>query len=268
MSPCVSLRNVGVHVGARNLLREINWDIEESSRWVVVGANGSGKTTLLSLIAACGTPSSGSIEWRGTSYDRMSGIELRRNVGFVSSSWFSRMYRQESVADVLMSGSCGTFGADFPNRLDAPLEDMRRMLALVGLEEKEDAPFADLSRGQQQMALILRATMSSPALLALDELTAGLDIVSRQVMREFVRNIAMENGCTLVYVTHYFEEISPDLFDGVLLLDKGAVFAKGTLDEVLTEETLGRFLGHRVGLGQDDEGRYLLRFDERGGAIR
>lgn len=265
VTPQISLRGVGVRVGARYLLRDVSWNIGEGSRWVVLGSNGSGKTTLLSLIAACSAPSTGSIAWEGVPYENFEALRLRQRVGFVSSSWFGRIYNHESVADIMLSGTSGTFGADFPNPLATPVGRMRRLLSLIDLAEKEDMPFSSLSRGQQQMILILRALMAHPSILVLDELTAGLDVMARQTMRLLVREIATQRSHTLVYVTHYFEEISPADFDSVLLLKRGAVFAQGALEEVMTQDVLSSFLGHSVKLGQDASGAYSLRFStERG----
>ena len=80
-------------------------------------------------------------------------------------------------------------------------------------------------------------------------------------MMRFVQGMAEERQHTILYVTHHFEEISPDLFDHCLLLRHGQVYKIGTVEEVMNSEVISNFLRQPVKLDRMENGYYRLKFE-------
>lgn len=256
----ITAKGLGCQWGERYRIKQIDWEIEEKSRWIVLGMNGSGKTTLLSILAGYQDYSHGTLLYRGTDYRELDILSLRKQMGWISNSYFDRIYQHESVLDLVLSGLSGTLGLEDGCVTDAHIRKLKRLLLQVGLEDKMDSPYNWLSKGERQNILILRALLGQPEVLVLDEPMTGLDVVSKQRMMEFVRGIAQKRQHTMLYVTHHFEEISPELFDRCLLLRNGQVYQTGSVAEVINSETISDFLQKKVQVVQMKNSYYQLDF--------
>lgn len=256
----ISARGLGCQAGDRYLLKQIDWDIAEKSRWIVLGMNGCGKTTLLSILAGYQDYTHGTLCYRGTEYHELDVIQLRRKMGWISNSFFDRIYQNESVEDLVLSGLSGTLGLEEDAITDRDVRKLKRLLARLGLEDKLDSPYNWLSKGERQNILILRALLAQPEVMVLDEPMTGLDVVSKQKMMRFVQGVAAERQHTVLYVTHHFEEISPELFDYCLLLRNGQIYRTGPVREIICEDVISQFLQKSVRLSQADDGYYRLEF--------
>lgn len=119
-------------------------------------------------------------------------------------------------------------------------------------------PWRVLSQGERQRVLIGRALMVNPPLLILDEPCAGLDPVAREHFLQFLQKIgSRKNVPTLILVTHHVEEVMP-VFTHLMLMGGGKVDATGTIEEVLTAQTLSNAFSRPIQLEKSD-GRYRLR---------
>lgn len=259
--PIITVRGLGCQSGDRYLLKNINWDIAEKSRWIILGMNGSGKTTLLSILAGYQDYTHGEILYKGTDYRKQDIIEIRKKMGLISNSYFDRIYQNESVLDLVLSGLSGTLGLEDGNITAAHVRKLKRLLERVGLPDKMDHAYSWLSKGERQNILILRALLAQPEIMVLDEPMTGLDVVSKQKMMRFVQGMAEERQHTILYVTHHFEEISPDLFDNCLLLRHGQVYKIGPVEEVMNSEVISNFLRQPVKLDRMENGYYRLEFE-------
>lgn len=227
--------------GHRFLLKNINWKVKKGEHWVVFGLNGSGKTTLLSLIAGFKTQTSGLIKIFGEEYGEDNVIELRKKVGWVSSSFFDRYFTKESVMHIILSGLCGTFCPD--NHIkDQDIVLAKDLLRSFNLGDKMNRPYNTLSKGEQQSVLIVRALIGRPEIIVLDEPGTGLDIQARDRMLQFVKQIAQETKATIIYVTHYPEEIL-EVFNHCMLLRHGRIYNMGATKEMMSPEVLTDYLG-------------------------
>ena len=108
-----------------------------------------------------------------------------------------------------------------------------------------------LSKGERQNVLIARALFPNPEILVLDEPSSGLDVLAREHLLNTVRDLAQNTSVTIIYVTHYTEEIL-DIFQHTLLLKKGQVFAQGRTEELFTQPVISEFLGYPVQVRQTD----------------
>jgi putative ABC transport system ATP-binding protein len=179
-------------------LRGVTFDINEGEYVAITGPSGCGKSTLLNLIGAIDKPTSGTVEIRGQSPDKMrdkAATEFRlRNVGFV----FQRFYllptlsARENVE--LPMAEAGLKPADRAARA-------RELLAYVGLAHRERHRPSQLSGGEQQRVAIARALSNGPALLLADEPTGELDAkTGAEIIALFGKLNA--DGTTIVVVTH------------------------------------------------------------------
>ena len=227
----IKLEHVHCMVGRRSLLQDINWTVTSGEHWLIYCANGSGKTTLLSLIAGYGKYSSGCVKILGQFYTDDTVFSLRKKVGWVSTSFFDKYYRKESVSDLLLSALSGTLGMRSYESLKN-IKLVKRGLACFGLQNKFYYPYDTLSKGEQQKVLLVRAFLQQPEILLLDEPASGLDIASETYIRELIKELVENNRMTILYVSHHPYEFG-GIFDHCLLLEQGKIKACGLTEEIV-----------------------------------
>ncbi|MED9781306.1 MAG: ATP-binding cassette domain-containing protein [Peptococcaceae bacterium] len=257
----ITAKGLGYQLGSRFLLKNINWEIAERSRWIIIGMNGSGKTTLLSILAGYRAFNHGELLYRGQPYDSYNIFDLRRKMGWISGSFFDQVYKNESVMDILLSGRTGTYGVEEEDALFLDIIKIKKLLRCVGLEDRLDAPFGWLSKGERQSGLIVRAILANPEILVFDEPMTGLDVLARESIRRFIGKIGEDKKHTMIYVTHHLDEISPSFFDHCMLLKHGQIFRKGKTEEIFTLSVISDFLGVPTEIEQDKNGCYVLGFN-------
>lgn len=252
--PVIEIKNLCCKAGNKYLLRDINWQVNKGEHWVVFGMNGSGKTTLLSIIAGFKHYTAGEVKVFGESFTNENMLEHRKRIGLVSGSFFDKQYSKESILDVVLSGKTGSLGLDY----SITLEDVRlakSLLTELGLEDKFYHGFDMLSKGQRQNVMIARALMTNPDILILDEPCSGLDIYNRSYLFSTINELSKRKDLTIIYVTHYVEEIIP-LFDKTLFLKYGHIFKTGSTQEMFEKDVLERLLNYPVEIDQDADGTY------------
>ena len=245
--------------GRRFLINHINWEVKEGEHWLVFGMNGSGKTTLLSMIAGYKSPTSGTLEVLGKQYDKEHIFALRKEIGWVSSSFFDKYYANETALRIVLSGLFGTFNIDY-DVTDADVRHAKALLRELRMEGKMNRPFNSMSKGERQNVLIARALITQPKVLVLDEPGTGLDIRAREHMMNTVRALAESKKVTIIYVTHYPEEVQP-FMNKTMLLKNGRAFAKGDTESVLTSENLSILLDETVHVAQNADGSVTMDVD-------
>lgn len=240
----VKIENMSCSVGNRYLLQNINWEIYQGDHWLVFGMNGCGKTTLLSIVAGFKSHNMGKVEVFGEPFSDQNTLQLRKRIGWISASFFDKVYHSERVIDIVLSGLSGTLGRQF-NVSNHDLIRAKQLLTDLHVGHKIDSSFDQLSKGERQNVLIARALISEPELLILDEPGTGLDIFAREYLLQTVKYLADNKEITIIYVTHYPEEILP-MFNKCVLMKDGAFYQVGLTAEVFTEENIGNFIQHKV----------------------
>ncbi len=241
MKEVVRLNDLTCLAGNNALLSNIDWTINKGEHWIVFGLNGSGKTTLLSIIAGFRDFSSGSVEVFGSPYEEDNILEKRKRVGWISSSFFDKYYQRESVLNIVLSGISGKLGKNTWDISNSDIKRAKSLLIELGLKDKLHRTFDLLSKGERQNVLIARALISDPELLILDEPGTGLDVFAREYMLETVKMLAEDPERTIIYVTHYTEEIL-SIFDKCLLLKNGKIYSTGNSKELFTDDKMSEFL--------------------------
>lgn len=206
----------------------------------MLGLNGSGKTTILNMINGYIWPSQGQMAVLGHPFGTVDLRDLRKMIGWVSSSLQEKLYASDKTQHVVISGkhaSIGLYEKPSLEDFEQAKEHMKRLNCL----HLYDRTYQSCSQGEKQKLLIARALMASPKLLILDEATNGLDFLSREALLSSIQELAKEQDApTLIFVTHHIEEILP-VFNQTLLIRRGEVFAKGLSRLVLTSESLSSF---------------------------
>ena len=246
----IELDKVSCKAGYKYLLRDISWQVAPGEHWVVFGANGSGKTTLISIIAGFKHYTAGCVKVFGENFSNDNILAIRKRIGWVSSSFFDKYYSKESALHIVLSGRNGTLGLDD----DITLEDVwlaKTLLAELQLGDKINRTFDMLSKGERQNVLIARALIGGPEILILDEPCTGLDVYNRSYLFSTIEELSKEKHLSIIYVTHYAEEITP-LFQKALLLKNGHIFAAGDTSAVFNDQTIGELLGYPVEIRQED----------------
>lgn len=236
----LSLKN-----GSKYIVKNLDWEVNPGENWVLFGLNGCGKTTLLSMLAGYKSGNFGKTYLFDQLVDEDNFIDLRKNIGFVSGSFFDRYLQREIVLDIVLAGKYGTLGFQDEEATDADIRQAKTILREFGLEKRSRYPYDTLSKGQQQRVLIARALMGEPKVLILDEPCSGLDIFARENFLHMIQELAEQKGITVVYVTHHTEEILP-FFNKAALMRDGKLHSKGDLQEVFTEENLTDFFGTKA----------------------
>ena len=261
-NPIIQVSRLTYRVGKKYLLKNIDWSIEKGEHWVVFGLNGSGKTTLLSMLAGYKTPTSGKLKVFGEAYSDDNMIAFRKRIGLVSTSCFDQFYGAESALEIILSGKYGSVGLDF-DVLDKDVKMAKKLLSLMGLKDKCDQAYNTMSKGEREIVLILRALIAKPDILILDEPCSGLDITARDKMLGLIDRLAKEGEMSIIYVTHYADEILP-CFEHALLLRRGRVYKKGLSTDLFTEEVMSAFIEEKMDVDYDNRGRMRLYSAEKG----
>lgn len=184
----------------------------------VLGPNGAGKTTLLRIIAGIMVPSSGNVYIDDLTYQK-NEIEIKKRIAFLSGN--TKLYNRITPYELL--SMCGTFYDVDKKTLD---KRINKICKILDLENFKNNKIENLSTGQTQRVGIARCLVHDPKYYILDEATSGLDIMSSQVILDFIKN-EKENGKTIIYSTHYMEE-AETICDRVIMMNKGKIIAEGT----------------------------------------
>ena len=254
-APIIELNKVSYKTGYRYLLQDISWTVEPGEHWVVFGMNGSGKTTLLSIITGFKHYTEGNMRIFGENLTNDTILAARKKIGWVSASFFDKYYSKESALHIVLSGKSGALGLDDTITLQ-DVSYAKELLEELQLGDRMNHTFDMLSKGQRQNVLIARALFADPEILILDEPCTGLDIYNRSYLFRTIEALSKRKKLTILYVTHYVEEILP-MFDKTLLLRSGHIFAQGQTEELLNSETMKSFLGYDVDI-QKVNGAYNL----------
>jgi phospholipid/cholesterol/gamma-HCH transport system ATP-binding protein len=238
--PVISLRNLRVSYGEREILHGISFDVVRGETLVILGGSGSGKSTLLRTLVGLEKPSAGEIWVKGqhlakTSAEEMDEIRRKIGMSFQGGALFGSMTVGENVA--------------LPLREHTRLEDstieiiLRLKLQQVGLEGFEYYTPAQLSGGMKKRAAVARALAMDPEILFFDEPSAGLDPIIAAGIDELILELKRAFHMTIIVVTH--ELASAFLIaDRMLLIDKGNSVALGTTEEMCssTQPRVRQFL--------------------------
>lgn len=258
MAAAVELESVSVLRPGKALLQDITWTVDESERWVVLGANGAGKSTLMQIIGAQMYPTTGTARILGETLGAVDVFDLRTRIGHSGTAVADRIPPTETVENTVVSAAHAVTGRWREMYDEEDLERARQIMGELRITALAHRTFGTLSEGERKRTLIARALMTDPELLLLDEPGAGLDLGAREDLLASLDVLSSAPAApVLVMVSHHVEEI-PAGFTHVLMLRDGRVVAQGPIGETLTATALGRTFGMRLEL-EHAKGRYTAR---------
>lgn len=232
----IELKNISKSFGSLEVLKEVSLKIEKGEVLVIIGPSGSGKSTLLRCINHLEKINQGEIIVEGktvtrkfpgeTSFDisLKDVYKLRERIGMVFQRFnlFPHMNAIRNVTEAPIQV------AKVPK--NEALERGKKLLAKVGLSDKENAYPAHLSGGQQQRLAIARALAMEPEIMLFDEPTSALDPELVGEVLTVMKDLAKE-GMTMAVVTHEMS-FAKDVADRVIFMDEGSIIEEGTPEDI------------------------------------
>ncbi len=206
----------------KQILFDINLTLKTGEVVILKGPSGSGKTTLLTLMGGLRSPQTGSLkvlesELVGAKKNKL--VEIRRNIGYI--------FQAHNLLHSLTARQNVQMSLELHNLLS--FQEMKAkaiaILEAVGLGERIDYYPRNLSGGQKQRVAIARALVSHPKLVLADEPTAALDSKTGRDVVDLMQQLAREQGCTILIVTH--DNRILDVADRIIELDDGKITFNG-----------------------------------------
>ncbi len=234
----LSVQGVSVHLGGRQILRDVGFRIRAGELTGLIGSNGAGKTTLMRVILGLQAPSQGGVLIGGEPRSRRAA-----KIGYVPQKFMLDPDAPLRARDLVALGIDGErLGFALPSRRRTDL--VESMLAAVGAGHLADKRVGRLSGGEQQRVLIAHALVSRPRLLALDEPLANLDLPSGHEVVTLLARIAHEQRVAVLISAHEMNPLLP-VMDRIVYLAGGRA-ASGPTGEVVRADVLSRLYGHHV----------------------
>ncbi|MPT49062.1 MAG: ABC transporter ATP-binding protein [Sphingobium sp.] len=210
-----------VYAGGKRALDDVSLSVPRGQILGLLGPNGAGKSTMINILAGLVTKTSGRASIWGFDIDEHPR-NAKNSIGIVNQEitfdpFFTPLETLENQA--------GYYGVPKAQRHSMDL------LRAVHLEDKANAYARTLSGGMKRRLMVAKAMVHSPPILVLDEPTAGVDIMLRQQLWDYVRHLN-EMGVTIVLTTHYLEE-AEELCDRIAIINHGRVIANKPTPELL-----------------------------------
>ncbi len=203
------------------VLEEISTTVQQGEVVTIIGPSGSGKSTFLRCLNLLEVPTSGEIFMNGNEITspKINKLEVRKNIGMVFQHF--HLFPHMTVLENVIYAPQKVKGID----KSTAVENAKKLLAKVGLTDKESAYPNHLSGGQKQRVAIARALAMEPEVMLFDEPTSALDPEMVKEVLDVIKDLA-DTGITMVIVTHEMN-FAKEVADRVLFLDQGKLVEEG-----------------------------------------
>ncbi|MDZ8240744.1 MAG: DevA family ABC transporter ATP-binding protein [Nostoc sp. ChiQUE01a] len=218
--PVIAIKSLNHYYGKgalkKQILFDINLEINPGEIVIMTGPSGSGKTTLLSLIGGLRSVQEGSLKFLGEELFGVSQnklVQMRRNIGYI--------FQAHNLLGFLTAKQNVQMAVELNDRISQAeaIAKSEMMLQAVGLEERINYYPDNLSGGQKQRIAIARALVNRPPLVLADEPTAALDKQSGRDVVEIMQSLAKNQGTTILLVTH--DNRILDIADRIVEMEDG-----------------------------------------------
>ncbi|MCJ8512599.1 zinc ABC transporter ATP-binding protein ZnuC [Acinetobacter lwoffii] len=177
-SPLIQLSKIWVKIDERDILKAIDFSLQEKEIVTLIGPNGAGKSTLIKVMLGILKPQSGEIK-----------TARKLKFSYVPQKFNPSHSLPLRVKDLLALEKC-------------PSQIKTEIIRDTGISKLQDSKVQQLSGGERQRVLLARALLRQPDILVLDEPMQGLDIQSEAELYEYVRNLPEKYGCAVLMVSH------------------------------------------------------------------
>lgn len=224
MASIIEVNGLTKIFGTHTAVDHLSFAVEEGEVFGLLGPNGAGKTTTIRMLACLISASEGSAKVSGYKIDE-SPLAVRQTVGILTEnpSLYERLTAQEN-----MDFFAEAYNISEPRRR---LDRIKELLRFFDLLERRNDKVATFSKGMKQKLAIARALVHNPAILFLDEPTAGLDPESAKEVRDLMEKLSRHEKHTILLCTHHLED-AEKLCSRVMIINKGKSIVTGTPDEL------------------------------------
>jgi molybdate transport system ATP-binding protein len=219
----IGMENVSIKYGEKQILDQVNWQVRQGERWALTGHNGAGKSTLLSLINGDNPQAFAN---KIILFDQRKGSgesiwEIKKKIGYASPEFFQYFPMGSTCLQVIESGFDDTLGL-FRLSGKSRAETSLRWMKLLYISEFAGELIRNVPVSIQRICMLARAMVKNPSLLILDEPCLGLDVEQQEQFKNLIDTICGMSKLTLIYVSHYQEEM-PVSITHSLKLEQGRV---------------------------------------------
>ncbi|MEP0213365.1 MAG: ATP-binding cassette domain-containing protein [Cellulophaga sp.] len=203
----ISFKNVSVSFEEKQVLQNINWQINKGDFWQLIGKNGSGKTTLLSMITGENSKGYGQELYlfgqkKGTGE---SIWDIKKKIGYFTPSIVDSFKGNHTVKNMIIGGFTDAIGL-YTKPTETQIQIAEQWLSIAQLLDSKNKLFNEITVGQQHLVMLLRAMVKQPLVLILDEPTTGLDDKSASLFVNLVNHIASKKQTAVIFVSHRKEK--------------------------------------------------------------
>jgi len=228
-SPAVQVGHLTKRYGATVAVDDLSFSIRRGTIAGFLGPNGAGKTTTFRMLVGLAAPTSGTAQVLGQPYGTMRDPILRVGAMLEVSGYHPSRSARNHLLVLART-------ADIPDgRVD-------ELLGLVELDQAADRAVGGFSSGMRQRLGLAAALLGDPELLLLDEPANGLDPKGIRWLRQFLRNLAHEQGKTVLVSSHVLAEVA-QMIDEVVIINRGRLITQGSVDTVVAH--MGRTVAVR-----------------------
>ncbi len=236
----LEVKDLSIVFGGLKAVDNFNLEVEPGEMIAIIGPNGAGKTTVFNMLTGIYKPTTGSISINGNDVVGMKPYQLAAH-GITRTFQNIRLFSEASVIDNVkmahtMHNKVSLFSSFVrtPDMLQTEKElDIKAMeiLEMFGLAEKADYKAKNLPYGEQRRLEIVRALMTEPKVLLLDEPVAGMVTAEQDMMSKLVKEIRTKFDLTIILIEHHMNFVMP-IVDRIKVLDFGKTIAEGIPEEI------------------------------------
>ena len=250
------VRDLSVKMGKKLILNHINFEVEDGEFLSILGPSGCGKTTILRILIGLLSPGTGTVYKDGKDITKAAPSKRGMGIVFQNYALFENMTVLRNV--------------EYALRLDKSKKHQAREIAMdmlrqVGLEEHAHKKPNKLSGGQQQRVAIARTLSLNPDIILFDEPMSALDVDTRMVLRQELKELQKKFKTTMIYITHDQEEAFA-MSDRIMVMDNGIIRQIDTPDNIIknpADDYVRSFVIRNIQLKIDSLSRFAIAPKER-----
>ncbi|MBC7606027.1 MAG: ABC transporter ATP-binding protein [Burkholderiales bacterium] len=213
-------------------LNNFTLEIEKGKIFGLLGPNGAGKTTLISMLCGLIKPTSGHFNIDGMTYSK-NGHHIKEIIGVVPQEY--ALYPTLTAKENLMY-----FGSMYGLKGHYLNEKVEESLHFLGLFKFADKRIDTFSGGMKRRLNLIAGILHNPKVLFLDEPTVGVDVQSRNVIIDYLKQLN-EQGTTIIYTSHHLSE-AQDFCTDITIIDRGRIYAQGSPRSLIAKTPSARNL--------------------------
>lgn len=250
----LTIENVGVKIGEKEILRDINYSFAEGKRTAIIGPNGAGKSTLLKVLCLLNEKFSGQVILNGEDIKTLGRKKISQVMAILPQE-------KETPADTTVRQL--TFFGRFPHRkifggeTKEDSDAVERALKITRMKEFENRQVSTLSGGERQRAWLAMTLAQNPKILLLDEPTTYLDISHQLEVMEIVSGFNKNFGTTVIMVLHDINHVRI-YSDEVIVIKNRGIFAAGEPEKILTAENVEKIFEVKADTFTNTQGKKII----------